>query len=73
MANTMTIGRVTFTSPRDIKESSVQSSNLNNLERSFSFAGSICEDTIAATKKLRDELISLGTVSYTHLTLPTKA
>ena len=60
MANTMTIGRVTFTSPRDIKESSVQSSNLNNLERSFSFNGSICEDTIAATKKLRDELISLG-------------
>ena len=56
----MTIGRVTFTSPRDIKESSVQSSNLNNLERSFSFNGSICEDTIAATKKLRDELISLG-------------
>jgi len=60
MANTMTIGRVTFTSPKDIKESSVQSGNLNNLERSFSFSGSICEDTIAATKKLRDELISLG-------------
>ena len=60
MANTMTIGRVTFTSPNSIKESSIQSSNLNNLDRDFSFSGSICEDTIAATKKLRDELISMG-------------
>ena len=60
MANTMTLGRVTFTSPRGIKESSVQSSNLNNLDRSFSFNGSLCEDTIAATKKLRDEMISMG-------------
>ena len=60
MPNTMTIGRVTFTSPNSIKESSIQSSNLNNLDRDFSFSGSICEDTIAATKKLRDELISMG-------------
>ena len=60
MANTMTIGRVTFTSPASIKENSVQSGNLNNLDRSFSFSGKLAEDTIAATKKLRDELISMG-------------
>ena len=37
MANTMTIGRITFTSPATISESSIQTGQRNSLDRSFSF------------------------------------
>lgn len=65
MANTMTIGRITFTSPNDISESSVQTGQRNSLDRSFSFSGTLCgtgtgQDYINSSKKLRDELISMG-------------
>ena len=65
MANTMTIGRVTFTSPASISESSIQTGQRNSLDRSFSFSGSLCgtgtgQAYINSSKKLRDELISMG-------------
>lgn len=65
MANTMTIGRITFTSPNSIRESSIQTGQRNSLDRSFSFNGTLCgtgsgQAYIDSSKKLRDELISMG-------------
>ena len=65
MANTMTIGRITFTSPSSIRESSIQTGQRNSLDRSFSFNGTLCgtgsgQAYIDSSKKLRDELISMG-------------
>tara|TARA_B100000085_G_scaffold132833_1_gene120981 strand:+ start:297 stop:1568 length:1272 start_codon:yes stop_codon:yes gene_type:complete len=65
MANTMTIGRITFTSPASISESSIQTGQRNSLDRSFSFSGTLCgtgtgQAYINSSKKLRDELISMG-------------
>lgn len=65
MANTMTIGRITFTSPASINEASVQTGQRNSLDRSFSFSGILCgtgtgSAYVESSKKLRDELISMG-------------
>tara|TARA_A100001388_G_scaffold62768_1_gene43783 strand:- start:2839 stop:4110 length:1272 start_codon:yes stop_codon:yes gene_type:complete len=65
MANTITVGRMTFTSPRRIDENSVQTGNRNSLDREISISGSLCGSGdgaafIASSKKLRDELISMG-------------
>ena len=42
MANTITVGRMTFTSPRTINENSVQTGNRNSLDREISISGSLC-------------------------------
>ena len=63
MANTITVGRMTFTSPESIDISSVIQGNRNSLDRSVSLKGQFVADTVAAAKVLRDELISMGNSS----------
>ena len=60
MANTITVGRMTFTSPESIDFSSVQSGSRNSMDRIVSLKGKFVADTVAAAKVLRDELISMG-------------
>jgi hypothetical protein len=63
MANTITVGRMTFTSPQSIDFSSVQTGRRNSLDREVSLSGQFVADTVAAAKVLRDELISMGNSS----------
>ena len=63
MANTITIGRMTFTSPQSIDFSSVITGARNSLDREVSLTGIFVADTVASAKKLRDELISMGNSS----------
>jgi len=60
MANTITIGRMTFTSPASINFSSVQDGSRNSMDRTVAMSGRFVADNIAAAKVLRDELISMG-------------
>jgi len=60
MANTITIGRISFTSPRAVAESAMPTDGKNSLERSVSISGILYAETIAEAKYLRDELISLS-------------
>ena len=60
MANTITIGRMTFTSPASISFSSVQDGSRNSMDRTVSMSGRFVADTVAAAKTLRDELVSMG-------------
>lgn len=63
MANTITIGRMTFTSPESIDFSSVVTGARNSLDREVGLQGIFVADTVAAAKILRDELISMGNSS----------
>lgn len=60
MANTITVGRMTFTSPRSVNMSPVPDNSRNSTARQISLSGSFVTETIAAGKVLRDELISMG-------------
>ena len=60
MANTFTIGRLSFTSPRALAESSMPSDGKNSLERNISINGTLVADSLADAKNIRDELISLS-------------
>ena len=60
MANTVTVGRMTFTSPRSINISSVQDGSRNSVDRTINMSGTFVVDTVDAGKRLRDELISMG-------------
>ena len=57
MANTITIGRMTFTSPESISFSSIQSGQRNSIDRAVDLSGFFVADSVAAAKVLRDELI----------------
>jgi len=63
MSNTITVGRMTFTSPERIDISSVVTGNRNSLDRSVSLRGQFVASTVAAAKVLRDELISMANSS----------
>ena len=63
MANTITVGRMTFTSPEAIDISSVIQGNRNSLDRNVSLKGQFVADSVTAAKVLRDELISMGNSS----------
>ena len=63
MANTITIGRMTFTSPESIDFSSVVTGARNSLDREVGLQGIFVADTVSAAKILRDELISMGNSS----------
>lgn len=60
MANTITIGRISFTSPRALAESSMPADGKNSLERNVAINGILHATTIAEAKYLRDELISMS-------------
>ena len=60
MANTITIGRMTFTSPASISFASVQDGSRNSMDRTVSMSGQFVADTVAAAKVLRDEIVSMG-------------
>tara|TARA_B100000902_G_C27310047_1_gene917835 strand:+ start:78 stop:1322 length:1245 start_codon:yes stop_codon:yes gene_type:complete len=60
MANTFTVGRLSFTSPRALAESSMPSDGKNSLERNISINGTLVADSLADAKNIRDELISLS-------------
>lgn len=60
MANTFTIGRLSFTSPRALAESSMPADGKNSLERNISINGTLVADSLADAKNIRDELISLS-------------
>jgi len=67
MANTITVGRMTFTSPESIDFNSVITGARNSLDREVNLRGQFVADTVVAAKVLRDEIISMGNSS---LTLP---
>jgi len=67
MANTITVGRMTFTSPESIDFSSVITGGRNSLDREVNMSGKFVASSVSAAKVLRDELISMGNSS---LTLP---
>ena len=58
MANTVTIGRLTFTSPSDLSDS--KSGN----EHEFSLTGKFVTETLAEVKHLRDELLACANGYY---------
>lgn len=60
MANTISIGRISFTSPRALAESAMPADGKNSLERNVAINGILHATTIAEAKYLRDELISLA-------------
>ncbi len=60
MANTITVGRMTFTSPASINFVSVQSGSRNSMDREVDLDGIFVADTVAEAKVLRDELMSMG-------------
>ena len=60
MANTFTIGRLSFTSPRTLAEASNPSDGKNSIERTIDINGTLVADTLADAKEIRDELISLS-------------
>jgi len=60
MANTFTIGRLSFTSPRTLAEASNPSDGKNSIERSIDINGTLVANTLADAKEIRDELISLS-------------
>lgn len=60
MANTITIGRMTFTSPASISFASVQDGSRNSMDRTVSMGGQFVADTVTAAKVLRDEIVSMG-------------
>jgi len=60
MANTITIGRMTFTSPKTISIASLESVSKNSVERTIQLSGQFVVDSVADAKKLRDELVSMG-------------
>ena len=60
MANTITVGRMTFTSPASINFTSVQDGSRNSMDRTVSMSGQFVAATVAAAKTLRDELVSMG-------------
>ena len=60
MSNTITIGRMTFTSPESIDFSSIKTGRRNSLDRSVSLSGKFVADSVSAAKVLRDELISMA-------------
>lgn len=60
MANTITIGRMTFTSPASIQMSSEQNNSRNSVARNISISGAFAVDSVLQGKILRDELISMG-------------
>ena len=65
MANQVTVGRMSFTSPRSINLSSVQDGSRNSVDRTISMSGTFVVDSVAAGKALRDELISMGNSNLT--------
>lgn len=67
MANTFTIGRLSFTSPRALAESSIPSDGKNSLERNISINGTLVANSLADAKNIRDELIS---ISNSNLIVP---
>ena len=67
MANTFTIGRLSFTSPRALAESSMPADGKNSLERNISINGTLVADSLADAKNIRDELIS---ISNSNLIVP---
>lgn len=60
MANTFTIGRLSFTSPESLAESSIPANGKNSIERSIDIRGTLVADTLVIAKQIRDELISLS-------------
>tara|TARA_B100000287_G_C20665324_1_gene791565 strand:+ start:778 stop:2049 length:1272 start_codon:yes stop_codon:yes gene_type:complete len=66
----LTIGRLSFTSPRTIDINSDNQGNRNNMDRKITLSGSFYADTVATAKDYRDELISLAnstlTVPFTY-------
>jgi hypothetical protein len=60
MSNLVTVGRMSFTSPRSINIASVQDGSRNSVDRTINMSGTFVVDTVAAGKKLRDELVSMG-------------
>lgn len=60
MANTITIGRMTFTSPNSLSIASVPNNQRNSMDRTATMGGRFVADSVAEVKKLRDELVSMG-------------
>lgn len=60
MANTFTVGRLSFTSPEALAEASMPSSGKNSIERTINIRGTLVADSLADAKNIRDELISLS-------------
>ena len=60
MANTITVGRMTFTSPQNLTITPSPDNSRNSTARTITMSGSFVADTVAAAKVLRDELVSMG-------------
>ena len=60
MANTITVGRMTFTSPQNLTIAPSPDNSRNSTARTITMSGSFVADTVAAAKVLRDELVSMG-------------
>jgi len=60
MANTITVGRMTFTSPQNISIASLDSVAKNSVERTIQMSGKFVASSVAEAKKLRDEIVSMG-------------
>ena len=52
MANTFTIGRLSFTSPRTLAEASNPSDGKNSIERSIDINGTLVANTLADAKEI---------------------
>ena len=65
MANQVTVGRMSFTSPNSIGVSSVQDGSRNSVDRTINMSGSFVVGSINEGKSLRDELISMGNSNLT--------
>lgn len=60
MANTFTIGRLSFTSPEALAEAAMPANGKNSIERSIQIRGTLVANSLAEAKTIRDELISLS-------------
>ena len=60
MANTITIGRMSFTSPATFSLAAVPTNTRNSMDRTSSMSGRFVASSVTEAKKLRDELISMG-------------
>jgi hypothetical protein len=60
MANTITIGRMTFTSPATFNIAAVPTNTRNSMDRSSTLSGRFVASSVTEAKVLRDELVSMG-------------
>lgn len=66
MANTITIGRMTFTSPQTISIAPMPDNSRNSVERTITIGGKFAVDSVSDAKVLRDELVSMGNSSLIY-------